>query len=448
MHIRIRKGLDIPVAGAPQQRIEAAPAVSRVALLGRDYPGLRPKLSVQVGDRVRLGQALFSDRGEPRIRWTAPGAGSVVAIERGPRRALQAVVLALDGDEAESFPAWPAAQLATLERDSVQDGLLNSGLWTALRQRPFARIPAADTVPHSIFVTAIDTNPLAADPRLVIMERAAAFVAGLTVLSRLTPGAVYVCQGPGDDLPMPDLNSMVAAHFSGPHPAGLPGTHIHFLDPVGEHKTVWYLNYQDVLAMGELFTTGRLPIERVIALAGPNVRRPRLLRTRLGASIEELLRGELLAGPTRVVSGSLLAGHQAAGWARYLGRYDLSIAALPEGQPREFLAWIMPGLKKYSAIRAYAAGWLPRRSFRLTTSQNGSPRAMVPIGNFEKVMPLDILPAPLLKALLVRDTDTARALGCLELDAEDLALCTFVCCSKYDYGAALRENLNAIEKDG
>jgi Na+-transporting NADH:ubiquinone oxidoreductase subunit A len=433
LQIRIRKGLDIPVAGAPEQRIETGPAVSRVALLGRDYLGLRPKLVVQVGDRVRLGQALFSDRGDPRIRWTAPGAGSVVAIERGPRRALQAVVLALDGDEAESFPAWPAAQLATLERDSVRDGLLKSGLWTALRQRPFARIPAADTVPHSIFVTAIDTNPLAAEPRLVIMERVAAFVAGLTVLSRLTPGAVYVCQGPGEELPMPNLKSMVAAHFSGPHPAGLPGTHIHFLDPVGERKTVWYLNYQDVLAMGELFTTGRLPVDRVIALAGPHLAQPRLLRTRLGASTEELLRGELLDGPTRVVSGSLLAGQQAAGWARYLGRYDLSIAALPEGQPREFLAWIMPGLKKYSSIRAYAAGWLPQRTF--------------PLGNFEKVMPLDILPAPLLKALLVRDTDAARALGCLELDAEDLALCTFVCCSKYDYGAALRENLDAIEKD-
>ncbi|MBT8062011.1 MAG: NADH:ubiquinone reductase (Na(+)-transporting) subunit A, partial [Gammaproteobacteria bacterium] len=244
------------------------------------------------------------------------------------------------------------------------------------------------------------------------------------------------------------IDSVKVEEFSGPHPAGLPGTHIHFLDPVGDGKVVWYVNYQDTIAIGRLFTSGRLPVERIIALGGPSVLRPRLLRTRLGASLADLLANELNPGACRVVSGSVLSGHRAAGWARYLGRYHLQVSALPEGQRREFLAWIMPGLAKFSSTRAYAAGWLPTRQFSLTTSQNGSPRAMVPIGNFEKVMPLDILPAPLLKALLVRDTDTARDLGCLELDEEDLALCSFVCCSKYDYGPVLRENLNAIARDG
>ncbi len=422
--------------------------MSRVALLGTDYRGLRPKLVVQLGDAVRLGQPLFVDRHEPRIRFTAPGAGAVVAIERGPRRALQAVVIELESEDAEHFAAWDPTRLMGLERTAVEENLLASGLWTALRQRPFGQIPRPGTSPHSIFVTAMDTNPLAADPRPIITASSEAFTQGLTVLSRLTTGAVYVCQAPGEALPTPAANRVVAAHFSGPHPAGLPGTHIHFLDPVGEGKAVWYLNYQDVIAIGGLFTTGRLPVDRVIALGGPSVLSPRLLKTRMGASTEQLLQDELAGEPCRVVSGSLLAGHRAAGWARYLGRYDLQICALPEGQPREFLAWIMPGLKKYSAVRAYAAGWLPGKTFRLTTSQNGSPRAMVPIGNFEKVMPLDILPAPLLKALLVRDTDTARALGCLELDEEDLALCSFVCCSKYDYGPALRANLDAIQRDG
>jgi Na+-transporting NADH:ubiquinone oxidoreductase subunit A len=211
---------------------------------------------------------------------------------------------------------------------------------------------------------------------------------------------------------------------------------------------VWHLGYQDVLAIGRLFTTGRLDVERVVALGGPMVNDPRMVRTRLGANTEELMAGELLSGKARIVSGSVLSGRRAAGWARFLRRYHVQVCALAEGSPREFLSWIKPGFGKYSAIPAYAGSMLKRRRRAFTTSQNGSPRAMVPIGNFEPVMPLDILPAPLLRALIVRDTDTAQALGCLELDEEDLALCSFVCPSKYDYGDALRATLTQIEKEG
>jgi Na+-transporting NADH:ubiquinone oxidoreductase subunit A len=326
---------------------------------------------------------------------------------------------------------------------------LASGLWTAFRTRPFGKIPHAEASPHSIFVTAIDTNPLAADPRVVIGERAQAFSDGVAVVSRLTDGPVYVCQAPGPELDLPKVESVTSAVFDGPHPAGLPGTHIHFLDPVGENKSAWHLNYQDVIAIGSLFTTGRLSIERVVALGGPLVRRPRLLRTRFGASTQDLLKDEVEPVDCRVISGSILGGRRAAGRARYVGPYDLQISVLEEDRSRHFLGWLAPGFRNYSAIRAYVSALRPRSyRFPLTTSQHGSPRAMIPIGNFEKVMPLDILPAPLLKALIVQDTDTARALGCLELDEEDLALCSFVCCSKYEYGAFLRESLDLIEKNG
>ena len=271
----------------------------------------------------------------------------------------------------------------------------------------------------------------------------------MAVLRRITDGNVYVCQAPGHTVSVPELERIVPAFFEGPHPAGLPGTHIHFLDPVSENKTVWYLNYQDVIAIGALFTTGRISTERVVALGGPLVKNPRIVRTRMGVSTEDLLKDEIEPGECRVVSGSILGGRRAAGRAQYLGPYDLQISVLAEDRSRHFLRWIAPGSDRYSAIRAFVGSLRPRRyRFPLSTTQNGSPRAMIPIGNFEKVMPLDILPGLLLKSLIVHDTESAKALGCLELEEEDLALCSFVCCSKYEYGEFLRENLDLIEKNG
>lgn len=449
MRIRIRKGLDLPVAGVPEQRVDGANDVGWVALVARDYRGLRPRLLVEVGDRVRLGQALLTDKSNPQALFVSPGCGEVVAIHRAERRSLQSVVIRLEGDEEETFASYDRSSLWSLDRGEARATMLASGLWTTLRARPFGRVPPADATPHSIFVTAIDTNPLAADPRVVIAKREQELLDGVAVLSRLTDGRVYICTGPGPELHLPKIDAVTPVCFEGPHPAGLPGTHIHFLDPVSANKSVWHLSYQDAIAIGSLFTSGRLLTERIIALGGPVVRRPRLLRTRMGASTKNLLEGELEPAECRVISGSVLGGRRAAGLAQYLGPYDLQISVLREDRSRHFLRWLAPGFDSFSAIRAYASALRPRtHRFPLTTSQHGSPRAMVPIGNFEKVMPLDILPAPLLKALIVQDTEMAQALGCLELDEEDLALCSFVCSSKYEYGLALRETLDLIEKNG
>lgn len=448
MRIKIRRGLNLRIAGAPEQRLDGAKSVGSAALVVADYRGLQATVLVREGDRVRLGQPLVSDKDSSDLLLTSPGSGRVAALHWGVRRSLQAIVVELEGDDEERFDTYDRARLVTLDRQTVRGMLLRSGLWAAVRTRPFGNVPRPTDSPHSIFVTAIDTNPLAAEPRLVIGEREEEFSDGVAVLSRLTDGPVYVCQGPGPALPVPPCDSVRTVTFEGPHPAGLPGTHIHFLDPVGENKTVWHLNYQDVIAIGGLFTTGRIQVERVVALGGPAVLRPRLLRARVGASTVDLLEDELEHAECRVVSGSILSGRRAAGWARYLGPHDLQISVLREGRDREFLGWAAPGFDKYSAIHAFASSLRPRHNFALTTSQHGSPRAMVPIGNFERVMPLDVLPAPLLKALLIQDTESARALGCLELAEEDLALCSFVCCSKYEYGPALRENLDVIEKEG
>jgi Na+-transporting NADH:ubiquinone oxidoreductase subunit A len=447
MHIKIKKGLDIPLAGSPEQRIDAGADVSSVALLGPDTHDLKPRMLVREGDRVKLGQPLFEDKDNPGVVFTAPGSGTVAAVNRGQRRVLQSVVVKLDGDEAEEFKSYPSSEFKGLEREAVRDNLVASGLWTALRTRPFSKIPAPDSHPHSLFVTAIDTNPLAADPSVVIATDPDSFRIGLLLLSKLVHGTVFVCTAPNSNIEVRNDEPFKHVEFSGPHPAGLVGTHIHFLAPVSEQKVAWHIGYQDVMAVGKLFTTGRLPVERVISLGGPKVKNPRLLRTRLGANTRELIAGELHAGNVRVVSGSVLNGHRAANWATFLGRYDNQVTVLPEGRQREFLSFLRPGVGRFTMTRAFV-GKLFGKDYEFTTSQNGSPRAMVSIGSFEAVMPLDILPTPLLKALLVRDTDGARDLGCLELDEEDLALCSFVCNGKYEYGPHLRNNLHEIEVNG
>lgn len=444
--IRIKQGLDLPIAGAPEQRIEQARAVRSVAVLGCDYHGMKPTMAVQVGDRVKLGDVLFSDKKNPGVHFTAPGAGVVAAIHRGEQRVLQSVVIDLDGDEAVEFARYDAADLASLDGQRVRDNLQQSGLWAALRTRPYSKVPAVDAVPSSIFVTAIDTHPLAADPALIINERGADFANGLTVLARLA--RVQLCKAPGVALAGGVQANVQVSEFAGPHPAGLPGTHIHFIDPVSASKSVWQIGYQDVLAIGALFTSGRLNPERVVALAGPAVDKPRLLRTRLGASLEELSAGELKPGLNRVISGSVLGGRTARGAFAYLGRYHVQASCLHEGDEREFLHYLRAGVNKHSVLNIFVSKLLGGRKLAMDTSTNGSPRAMVPVGNYEAVMPLDILPTQLLRYLIVGDTEMAQKLGCLELDEEDLALCTYVCAGKYEYGPILRDNLTRIEKEG
>ena len=421
-----------------------------MGVLGRDYGTYKrlPTLLVDEGDRVRLGQPLVRGKHLSSVITTSPGSGVVESIERGARRFLRTIAIRLEGDDEETFNAWQPAELAGLNRAQVQENLLASGLWLAFRTRPYSLVADPETEPYAIFVTAMDTNPLAADPAVIIAESPDDFANGLTVVSRLTPGKVFVCQRAGAAIPADNLPGVTACEFAGPHPAGLAGTHIHFLAPVNEQRRVWHLNYQDVIAIGRLFTSGRLSTERIVALGGPQVVRPRLLRTRLGASIPELIRGELHSGESRAISGSILSGHHAVGSSAFLGRYHLQVSVLREGRQRELLGWLAPGLRKFSASKVFMAGFLPNREFNLTTSRNGSPRAMVPTGAFERVMPLDILPTQLLRALVTGDTETARSLGCLELDEEDLALCTFVETGKVDYGPILRQNLQQIMKEG
>ncbi|MGV6808031.1 MAG: Na(+)-translocating NADH-quinone reductase subunit A [bacterium] len=445
---KIRRGLDLPIAGAPDQVIEPGPQISRVAVVGPDYVGMKPTMAVREGDRVKLGQALFEDKKTEGVIYTAPASGTVSAINRGERRVLQSVVIDIDGDESESFDSYGENQLDELAGDDVTRNLVQSGLWTALRTRPYSKVPAPGSRPNSIFVTAIDTSPLAVDPQIVVGERADDFRNGLRVLSRLTDGSVHLCVAGGSAITDPNVNGVERHEFDGPHPAGLVGTHIHMIDPVSANKFVWHIGYQDVIAVGHLFTTGQLDTSRVVAVAGPKVGSPKVVRTRIGASLEQLTSGLLEDGNNRTISGSVLSGRTAHGPHGYLGRYATQVSVIEEGNKREFMRYLSPGANLHSALPIFLSSLSKGRLFNFTSTTNGSERAMVPLGNYEQVMPLDILPTQLLRALIVGDTEMAQNLGCLELDEEDLALCTYVCVGKYEYGPILRSNLTRIEKEG
>lgn len=449
----IGRGLAVPIDGEPEQRIDVKD-VSRVAILGEDYIGMRPTLLVSEGDRVELGQPIFADKKTEGVLYTAPAGGVVHSINRGEKRRFLSLVIDKDGSqESRSFAAHDLGQIGALERSAVEEQLIASGLWTSLRTRPYSKVPLPGSVPQAIFVNAMDTNPLAAEPGPIVAENQEDFKAGLDVLGRLTEGNVYVCRAPQSNVPGETQRKVSVAEFDGPHPAGLSGTHMHFLKPAAPGRVNWYVNYQDVIAIGRLFLSGQIDPVRVVSLGGPVVKKPRLIRTQIGASLAELVAGELhdsepQGSDNRVVSGSVLCGRAFKELTGYLGRYHLQISCLAEGSQREFLGWQKPGFDKFSVTRAFAAAWTGAKKLPLTTSLGGSERAMVPIGSYEKVMPLDLLPTLLLRSLISRDTITAQQMGCLELDEEDLGLCTFVCPGKYEYGEILRDNLLMIEKEG
>jgi len=447
---RIRKGLDLPLSGAPAQTVEPAAVVRRVALLGADSVGLKPSLLVQPGERVRTGQVLYEDRKLPDVRYTAPATGTVEAVHRGARRAFVSLVIAVDrsaGDDVVRFASYSGRPVAALGADDVRALLLESGLWTALRTRPYGRVADPAVAPRSIFVTATDTHPHAPDLRVVLDGRGDEFRDGVAALSRLTPGRVFVCVDATGEPPVPDDPRVVVERFAGPHPAGTVGLHIHLLDPVDHARQVWHAGAQDVAAIGRLFRTGALDTGRIVSIAGPGAARPRLLRTRIGASIDELVRGEMRPGKQRTVSGSVLGGRTAMGEAEgFLGRYHQQVSIVPEAGEREMFGYITPGANKFS-IWKVVLGALARRPLALDTSTNGGPRAMVPIGSYERVMPMDLMPTFLLRSLASGDIERAEALGVLELDEEDLALATFVDPGKTEWGGLLRTMLERIHKE-
>ena len=449
---KIKRGLNIPIKGKPVEEIRSSKPCRTVALCGADYPQIRVDIAVEVGDKVALGDTLFTARHCNDIRFVAPASGVISALNRGHRRAFESLVIELDSDEVSapiSFTLPPITATKLPTREQTVEILLKSGMWQMFLTRPFCRIPEPTEVPDAIFVNAMDTNPLTVNPAFIIDSQKDFFMSGLKLLPTLTTGKVHVVKGAGTELQVPTDKAFHVAEFSGPHPAGLTGTHIHFLESVYGGKMVWSVNYHHIIALGELLETGRLSFERLVALGGPSVKQPGVIKTRSGACLSELTATELYDGEHRVISGSILSGRTANGMRDFLAPQSTQISVLPEGRHREFFGWFSLGLHKHSNMGIYLSSWLQKmQPLAMDTNTHGSPRAMVPIGAYEKVMPLDIMPTQLLRALLVGDLDVAEQLGVLELAEEDLALCTYVCPGKHNFGGVLRNVLERLEKEG
>ncbi len=411
MRISIRQGLQVALPGTPEQRVDPGKQVSSVGFDGADFADIRCEIMVAEGDAVAVGSPLFRDRKRPDILFTAPAAGIVERIALGPRRRLASLELRVGTGKAVRFsvPAAPA-------RDSVQHLLLESGLWTAFRARPFGRIPDPGSAPEAIFVTAIDTYPLAADPKVALQDWRTAFAHGIDLLTILTEGPVFICQAPGENL-VGERSKVRCVQFAGPHPAGLPGTHIHRLLRLRPGRRVWQIHCQDVVSIGRLLESGMLAPERVISLAGPGVRRPRLVRVPAGASLDDLVAEELTEGGMQILSGPAIAGREGL----FLGRHHWQVTILPYQQPRR------------------GHDWLPSFfAFKQT-------EPVIPSEALEQALGLDIPVVPLLRALSVGDVETATRLGCLELLEEDLALPAYASGSRQDFPSLLRSTLDSLE---
>ena len=445
----LRKGLDLPITGAPKPEVSDAPAVTTYAVLGDDYIGLKPRILVAEGETVAVGTPIMIHKDLPEVNIVSPVAGRIKAINRGARRKLISVEILEDKGISAPVDFSNVGDVSTAE--GLAERLCAAGLWTSFRTRPYSKVPTPDTRPAAIFVTAMDSEPLAMDPSAFIQENAKAFVRGLEAITAFTDGTTYLCQADGVALPGSDLQGVEAAGFAGPHPAGLAGTHIHFLDPIAGDKVVWTIGYADVIRIGTLLITGQYDPTTVIALTGPACAEPRLIRTKTGASLQELSAKDTPSDmPVRLISGSVLSGRAGEGVSAFLGRYARQVTIIEEDRKQIPMGWVRPMFSKYAVqpVLGSALSRLGGRKFPLTTNLNGGRRAMVPIGTFETLMPQDYLPTQLLRALLVMDTDQAQALGALELDEEDLGLVGFACPAKYEYGEALRDSLTKIEKEG
>ena len=446
-HIKIQKGLDIPISGQPSPSVTNSKPVSHVALIGDDYPGMKPTMLVQVGDRVQRGQPIFSDKKNEGVIFTAPGGGEVTALNRGAKRKFESLVIRLDDGEPLSFCA-PGSTAETFSAAELRSLLIKSGLWCALRTRPYGKIPAIEAEPASLFVTAMDTSPLAPEIDAIIKARKDDFLSGLKLLKKCVSKPVYLCLAQNQKTITEPVDGIEQIAFSGPHPAGLPSTHIHYIDPVHENKRLWHIGAQDVISCGALLRTGQLDSDRVISLAGPAAAEPRHVRTQLGASIGELCQGETLEGSIRLLSGSPLDGRQASDFHGFLGRYHQQITCLPEGTGRQFFGWLRPGKERFSTTRAFLSAFTKPSSLPLDTAVWGGDRAIFPLGTYERVLPIDTVPTYLLKSLASGNSEKAKDLGCLELIEEDLALCSYVCPGKNNFGPMLRRTLATIENEG
>ncbi|HNY08983.1 MAG TPA: Na(+)-translocating NADH-quinone reductase subunit A [Tenuifilaceae bacterium] len=445
--VKVRRGLNIPMEGRAENVLVRKNMSETYGVKPLDFPGLLPKLEVQEGDVVRAGTPLFYDKYRPEVKFSSPVSGEVVEIRRGERRQILEVVVKANG--SVEYQVFGAAQPAALTRNQVVEKLLVSGVWPYIRQRPFGIVANPNDTPKAIFISCFDTAPLAPDMDFSIQGEDENFQAGIDALSKLTPGKIHL--GLNADYPAASAfakaNGVEHHYFRGPHPAGNVGVHIHHIDPIGKGDVVWVVNPLDVVIIGRLFLKGIYDASRVIALAGSEVTSPRYYRVISGAQIDSITSGNLNSNiELRYISGNVLTGTKVEPFG-YLGFYDNMVTVIPEGNHYEFFGWMSPGFNKFSASRTFLSRLTPWRKFKFDTNLHGGKRAYVITGQYEKVMPMDILPVHLIKAILANDIERMEQLGIYEVVEEDMALCEYVCTSKTDVQQILRKGIESLIKE-
>ncbi len=447
-NFRIRKGKNIKLKGAAERNIVDISLPHQLAVQPQDFPGLKPRLAVKVGDVVKVGSPILIDKDVEGLKVVSPASGKVAEINRGEKRALLSIVIETDGNqESESFQKFTKDSIATQSREDITNHLLNAGLWPIIRQRPFSKIAKPHANPKAIFVHAMNTEPLAPDLDFILENSFCDFQAGLDVLKKLTDGEVHLCIAEdAKSKALTEAKNVQTHRFAGAHPTGNVSTHMHYVDPVHKGDFVWYVEVQDVLRIAALFLEGQYPVERLAAVTGEGVKNAVYVRTHVGAPVSSLLQGSNLDG-MRCISGSILTGKDigAKGFLRF---YDAQVTIIPEGGKRELLGWLVPGFKKYTFSKTFASAFLPGHQVSLDTDTHGSDRAIVVNNVYDSLNTLEILPYFLLKAVISENIEDAEALGILECDEEDFALCTFACPSKTDVGGIIRQGLEMIEKEG
>ncbi|MEA2106219.1 MAG: Na(+)-translocating NADH-quinone reductase subunit A [Bacteroidota bacterium] len=445
--IKIKKGLDIKLVGTAEKILKKAEQADTYAVKPTDFQGIRPKLLVKIGDRVKAGTPLFFDKFQPEVQFTSPVSGEVIEINRGERRIILEVVVKADPEiEFESFDV---PDTKSLTREEIIAVLQQSGLWPAIRQRPYSIIAQANDIPKAIFISAFDSAPLAPDMDYIAKEYGNEFQQGIDILSKLTDGKIHLSLNA--DYPPADTYTKVKGvefyYFKGPHPAGNVGVQINKIDPINKGEVMWYTYPQEIIMIGRLFNKGIYDASKIIALTGSEVIHPKYYKIISGACIANLVKDNVTEDkPLRYISGDVLTGSKIYSQG-YVGYYDNMITVIPEGDYYEMFGWAKPGFNKFSVSRAVLSWLIPGRKFKLDTNLHGGPRAYVMTGEYEKVFPMDIYPVQLIKAIMIEDIDLMEKLGIYEVDEEDFALCEYVCTSKTEVQSIIREGLDLMRKE-
>jgi Na+-transporting NADH:ubiquinone oxidoreductase subunit A len=444
--IRLKKGLNIHLLGDADKVYASTKPTEKYVVKPIDFHGLIPKLCVKVGDKLKAGTPLFYDKYNEKINFCSPISGAVTDIVRGEKRKIMEVVIKADTEIV--YEQFTTASADSLSREQIIKTMLKAGIWPFIRQKPYDIIANPADMPKAIFISTFSTAPLAIDNDFVLYGMDELFQKGLDYIVKLSSGKTHL-NTDGNTNPSKVFSTAKGVQInkvSGPHPAGNVGVQIHQIDPINKGDVVWYLHPQDVIAIARLFTVGKYDVSRIVALCGSQIQKPRYYRSIAGACINNLLNENTKDGKSRIISGDILSGTQIHPDG-CLGFYDSQLTVVPEGDEAEFLGWILPGLHKFSASKTFLSWLFPSKKYNLDTNMHGEERAYVMTGEYEKVLPMDIYPTHLIKAIMIEDVELMENLGIYEVSPEDLALCEFVCTSKIEVQSIIRQGLDLVRKE-